>query len=66
MVYLGTNDLWIESPFKGTSSRRTRRRTCARARVSSSVVWGRNVDSNPDTVLVHKRFTYGTFFPSDP
>lgn len=67
MVYLGTSDLWIESPFQGHlfAPNATSHLRPGQGQFIGSF-WGKNVDSNPDTVLVHKPFTFGAFFPTDP
>ena len=67
MVYLGTADLWVESPFQGhlfAPNSTAHLRPGTGQFVGS--FWGKNVDTNPDTVLVHKPFSYGQFFPHDP
>lgn len=67
MVYLGTADLWIESPFQGHlfAPNATSHLRPGQGQFVGSF-WGKNVDTNPDTVLVHKPFTFGQFFPQDP
>jgi hypothetical protein len=67
MVYLGTADLWVESPFQGhlfAPNSTAHLRPGTGQFVGS--FWGKNVDTNPDTVLVHKPFSYGQFFPLNP
>ncbi len=67
MVYLGTADLWIESPFQGHlfAPHSTSYLRPGTGQFIGSF-WGKNVDTNPDTVLVHKPFDPGVFFPRDP
>lgn len=67
MVYLGTADLWIESPFQGHlfAPKATSHLRPGQGQFIGSF-WGKNVDTNPDTVLVHKPFNYGGFFQTDP
>jgi len=67
MVYLGTQELWVESPFQGHlfAPNSTAHLRPGTGQFIGSF-WGKNVDTNPDTVLVHKSFDLGVFFPRDP